>query len=77
MVLDSRFDIATTTTAKLTSVASTTSLTSQEQINCQRGFEAVPGDKCADIDECEKNPNICGRTMRCLNTLGSYRYAVW
>ncbi|XP_017758004.1 PREDICTED: fibrillin-3-like [Eufriesea mexicana] len=63
----------TTTNKPKTTSVSTTLPTSQEPFNCPHGFEPFPGGKCVDIDECQNNPNICGRTMRCINTLGSYR----
>ena len=28
---------------------------------------------CLDIDECKKDPNICGNGMDCLNVVSSYR----
>ncbi|XP_076668059.1 uncharacterized protein LOC143368830 isoform X1 [Andrena cerasifolii] len=67
---------APTTTALTTTTASpaTPSLTPQEPRNCPRGFELGPGNKCIDVDECQRNPNPCGRTMqRCVNTIGSYK----
>ena len=67
----------TTTSSKpisiFTSVTST-SLTTEKMYNCPRGFESGSGGKCVDIDECQKDSSICGRTMRCMNTIGSYRY---
>ncbi|XP_033310494.1 fibrillin-1-like isoform X1 [Bombus bifarius] len=74
--------LMTTTTSKSTSISTSisaavtpTSLTipGKGTYSCLRGFEAGSGGKCVDIDECQKDPNICGRTMRCMNTLGSYR----
>ena len=67
---------APTTTALTTTTASpaTPSLTSQEPRNCPRGFDLGSGNKCIDVDECQRNPNPCGRTMqRCVNTIGSYK----
>lgn len=77
--------LMTTTTSKSTSTSTSTSISAavtptsltipgKGTYSCLRGFEAGSGGKCVDIDECQKDPNICGRTMRCMNTLGSYRY---
>ncbi|XP_043527700.1 fibrillin-2-like [Frieseomelitta varia] len=66
----------TTTTSKSTSTfrsVTSTSLTTEKMYNCPRGFEPGSGGKCVDIDECQEDSSICGRTMRCMNTVGSYR----
>ncbi|CAK9820357.1 FBN2 [Anthophora quadrimaculata] len=65
----------TTTTTPSTTTLTITPVTSSPQIshNCPNGFDPRTGGQCVDIDECEINPNLCGKTMRCINTLGSYR----
>lgn len=66
----------TTTTSQSTSTfrsVTSTSLTTEKMYNCPHGFELGSGGKCVDIDECQEDSSICGRTMRCMNTVGSYR----
>ncbi|XP_024879851.1 fibrillin-3-like [Temnothorax curvispinosus] len=66
----------TTTTMRIATITTTTptSMTpTGPRPTCPRGFE--PGStsgKCVDIDECQRTPNPCARSM-CINTLGSYR----
>ncbi|XP_017892365.1 fibrillin-1-like [Ceratina calcarata] len=78
-----RLALVTTSTTTTTTTSTTLAPVTQEQINqtvtqsqvfgCIRGFEPNSNNKCVDIDECQRNPNACGRTMRCMNTIGSYR----
>ncbi|EFN68423.1 Fibrillin-2 [Camponotus floridanus] len=67
------------TTARMTATPTTTKTTttpSATSTNCPRGFEPGSSGKCMDIDECQRTPNPCGRSMQmCINTLGSYRCA--
>lgn len=67
----------TSTQLATTPPSTTTALTVQgPRVNCPRGFEPGSGGKCVDVDECQRSPNPCGRTMqRCINTVGSYRCA--
>ncbi|KAF7284743.1 hypothetical protein GWI33_021612 [Rhynchophorus ferrugineus] len=39
--------------------------------SCDKGYNQV-GDKCEDINECEKN-RVCPKPGRCVNTLGSFK----
>ncbi|XP_076756473.1 uncharacterized protein LOC143426737 [Xylocopa sonorina] len=50
-----------------------TSITLQRPYSCPQGFEPGFGGTCVDIDECQQNPNLCPRTTRCINIIGSYR----
>ncbi|XP_011707681.1 PREDICTED: fibrillin-1-like isoform X2 [Wasmannia auropunctata] len=78
----SRTSPMTTTTMRIATFTTTTtpatSLTPAGQTwpNCPRGFESGSSGKCVDIDECQRTPNPCFRSMqKCINTLGSYRCA--
>jgi len=69
-----------TTTMRIATITTTTTPTSLtpagSRPNCPRGFESGSSGKCMDIDECQRTPNPCARSMQmCINTLGSYRYA--
>lgn len=65
--------VATTTSTTTTTMTPFSVTPNVPPINCPRGFESS-GNKCIDIDECQKVPNPCGRTMqRCVNTIGSYK----
>ncbi|KAL6257929.1 hypothetical protein P5V15_011528 [Pogonomyrmex californicus] len=70
----------TTTTMRIGTITTTTTPTSLMPAgswpNCPRGFESGSSGKCVDIDECQRTPNPCVRSMQmCINTLGSYRCA--
>ncbi|XP_012277054.1 fibrillin-1 [Orussus abietinus] len=42
-------------------------------VTCPRGFEPLSGNRCVDVDECQRSPRICPKpTERCVNTVGSY-----
>ncbi|XP_047357054.1 fibrillin-1-like isoform X1 [Vespa velutina] len=65
--------VATTTLTTTTTMTPFSVTPNVPPVNCPRGFESS-GNKCIDIDECQRVPNPCGRTMqRCVNTIGSYK----
>lgn len=39
---------------------------------CKIGFEKNDNNECIDINECERNSDICGNDEPCENTYGSY-----
>ncbi|XP_066599204.1 fibrillin-2-like [Prorops nasuta] len=72
----------TTTTTTTTMTTTTTpiprtlpTVSSRLGVSCPHGLElSEEGSYCIDIDECRRQPRICG-IMRCTNTIGSYRCA--
>ena len=40
-------------------------------IDCSEGYEKDSDNVCVDINECHRNPGVCG-VDECLNTIGSY-----
>ncbi len=48
-----------------------TSNGNQNCIDCNEGFEKNSENSCIDVNECDRNPGICG-VDECVNTPGSY-----